>query len=188
MIEIGNTIVSLDLVTENFTCDLSACHGACCVTGDSGAPLEPGEVDMLNEIYPLIRPYLNEKSINTIEKLGTSVIDFEKDTVTPLNDGKECAYIIFENEIARCAIEKAFHDGVISFRKPVSCYLYPVRIKKFTRFEAVNYDRWEICHQAIVRGNQLQMPVYCYVKDALINRYGKEWYNQLSEAAQHLDI
>jgi len=188
MLEIGNTLVSLELITSNFICDLAACRGACCVTGDSGAPLEPDEVIKLEEIFPALRPFLREESVHTIEEVGTSVTDVEMDTVTPLNNGKECAYTVFEEGIARCAIEKAFMKGVVDFRKPVSCYLYPIRIKKYKRFEAVNYDRWEICCPATVLGDKLQLPVYRFVKDALIRHYGGEWFNLLDTAAKKLEI
>lgn len=188
MLEIGKTLISLDLITSYFTCNLTACKGACCVTGNSGAPLESYEVKKLEDIYPSLRAFLCEESVRTIEEHGTSVTDIEKDTVTPLNDGKECAYTLFENGIARCAIEKAFNEGVIDFRKPVSCYLYPVRIKKYRQFDAVNYDRWEICHPATKLGDDLQMPVYSFVKDALTQNYGGEWFNLLEIAAKNLNI
>jgi hypothetical protein len=131
MLEIGNSIVSLDIISSRFTCNLQVCKGACCVTGDSGAPLEPAEVVILEEIFPALRPYLSEESIKSIEEQGTSVIDIEQETVTPLNNGKECAYTFFRDGIAFCAIEKAYQDGLIKFRKPISCHLYPVRIKKY---------------------------------------------------------
>jgi hypothetical protein len=188
MLEIGKTIVSLELINAHFTCDLHACKGACCVTGDSGAPLEPREVDILKDIFPVLRSYLSEDSVKSIEKQGTSVIDIEKDTVTPLNDGKECAYVVFENEIAFCAIEKAYLDGVISFRKPVSCHLYPIRIKKYREYDAVNYDRWEICQGAVLLGKSLSTPVFRFTREALIRKYGFEWYDMLKIAADHLSI
>ncbi len=125
MIEIGKSIVSSDLLTSNFTCNLKACKGACCVMGDSGAPLEDDEVEILKEIYPRLKPFLSEESIATIDKFGTSVVDFENDKVTPLNNGKECAYTLFKDGIALCGIEKAFNEGAVPFRKPISCHLYP---------------------------------------------------------------
>lgn len=188
MLEIGKTLVSLDLICSNFTCNLPVCRGACCVTGDSGAPLEPDEAEKLDEIYPVIRHFLRPESVLTIDEQGTSVTDIEGDTVTPLNNGRECAFTVFEDGIARCAIEKAFNAGIISFRKPASCYLYPVRIKKYRRFDAVNYDRWEICKPATKLGDDIQMPVYRFVKDALLQYYGKEWYGTLEEAAGNLEI
>jgi hypothetical protein len=188
MLEIGKTLISLDLIASNFTCNLSVCKGACCITGDSGAPLEFREAEKLKEIYPVLRPFLRVESQRSIDEQGTSVTDMEGDTVTPLNDGRECSYVIFENGIARCAIEKAFNEGFVDFRKPVSCYLYPVRIKKYRLFDAVNYDRWEICHAATKLGDDLQMPVYRFVKDALAQHYGAEWFNLLEIAAKNLEI
>jgi hypothetical protein len=186
MIEIGKSIVSSDLLLSNFTCNLAACKGACCVMGDSGAPLEDDEVELLKEIYPRLKPFLREESISTIEKFGTSVVDFENDKVTPLNNGKECAYVIYRDGIALCAIEKAYNEGAVAFRKPISCHLYPVRIKKYKAFDAVNYDRWLICKPAIVLGDQLKMPVHLFVKDALERKYGEEWFNLLETAARNL--
>ena len=188
MLEIDRSIVSLDVVTENFACDLQACKGACCITGDSGAPLETEEVKILEEIYPAIRPYLSEESVQTIDFYGTSVIDIENDTVTPLNDGKECAYVVFENSIAICAIEKAYKEGVIGFQKPVSCHLYPVRIKKYRHYDAVNYHRWEICSPAISNGNKLGTPVYQFTREALERKYGPEWFLKIVQEAKNLSI
>lgn len=188
MIEIEKAIVSLDVISEEFTCDLNACKGACCVTGDSGAPLEKEEVAILEEIFPAIRRYLGNESVKTIETYGTSVIDIEGDTVTPLNDGKECAYVVFENNIAFCAIEKAFKDGVISFRKPVSCHLYPIRIKKYRHYDAVNYDRWEVCKPAIIYGKKTGTPVYRFTRYALERKYGEAWFKKLVEEAKNLSI
>ena len=188
MIAIGKAVISSDLVSSNFSCNLEACKGACCVSGDSGAPLEQEETEILEEIYPSIKCYLSEESVNTIETLGTWVIDVENDRVTPLNDGKECAYVVFEKGIALCAIEKAYNDGVVNFRKPVSCHLYPIRIKKYRHTDAVNYDRWEICNPAIVKGNQLKTPVYSFTRDALERKYGKEWFSQLVIEAKNLSL
>jgi hypothetical protein len=188
MIDIDRTIVSNDVISAKFSCDLNACKGACCVSGDSGAPLEPGEAKTLEAIFPALRYYLSEESVKTIEQFGTSVIDIEGDTVTPLNDGKECAYVVYENDIAFCAIERAFKEGVIGFRKPVSCHLYPVRIKKYLNYDAVNYDRWEICSPAIINGETTATPVYLFTRDALERKYGTEWFKKLVEEAKNLSI
>jgi len=188
MIEIGKSVVSTDLLTSHFTCNLDVCKGACCVMGDSGAPLEDDEVEILREIYPRLKPFLSEESIATIEKSGTSVIDFENDKVTPLNNGKECAYTVFKDGIAFCGIEKAYNAGAIPFRKPSSCHLSPVRINKSKSFDAVNYDRWDICKPAIVLGDELKIPVHLFVKDALSRKYGEEWFNLLETAARNLTI
>jgi hypothetical protein len=186
MLEIGKTIISLDLIRCKFSCDLEACKGACCVLGDSGAPLEADEVKILNEIFPIVKPFLRKESLETIEEQGTSVIDIENDTVTPLNCGMECAYVVYENGLALCAIEKAFNKGLISFRKPVSCHLYPVRIKKYPRFDAVNYDQWDVCDPAIACGKNHDTTVFEFTKIALTRKYGEEWVEMMETAARDL--
>jgi hypothetical protein len=186
MIQIGETIISTDLITEQFTCDLQQCKGACCVLGDSGAPLYENEKIVLNQIFHSIKTFLRPEGVKAIEKQGTSVIDRENDCVTPLVEGKECAYAVFENGIARCGIEKAFIAGATTFRKPLSCYLYPVRIKKYKSFEAVNYDIWSICDPARVHGTNLHAPLYEYTAPALRQKYGGEWYSMLQQAASAL--
>jgi hypothetical protein len=186
MLKIENTLISQDVIEKNFCCDLNKCHGACCVKGDSGAPLQEEEVLLLPKIADKIKPYLSPKGVDAIEQLGTHVIDDENETVTPLIDGKECAYVIFENNIARCGIEKAFFNGAIKFRKPISCYLYPVRIKKYEQFIAVNYDQWDICEPARKKGNEINLKVFEFVRDALKKRFGKEWIKMLHVASEKL--
>jgi len=186
MFEIDNKIVSLDLFTEKFACDFDKCKGYCCVFGESGAPLEQQEVKILKQIFPKLKEFLRPNGIKAIEKQGTSVVDMDKDKVTPLIGRKECAYAIFENGIARCGIEKAFEAGVISFRKPLSCHLYPVRIKKYDKFEAINYDRWHVCDPAREYGNKLNIPLYVFVRDALIRKYGEEFTRKLEQIAQEI--
>jgi hypothetical protein len=183
MIQIGDSIISTDLVTKPFTCDLAKCKGACCVLGDSGAPVDDNERILLKEVFPSVKPFLRPAGIEAIEKQGTTVIDTENDCVTPLVEGKECAYTIFEDGIARCGIEKAFTAGVIAFRKPISCFLYPVRIKKYKTFEAVNYDYWSACDPARVLGATLRIPVFKFTALALKLKYGDEWYSALQQAA-----
>jgi hypothetical protein len=184
MIQIGETLISDDLVTKLFTCDLRQCKGACCVLGDSGAPVDEKEQIMLKEIFLSVKPYLSPEGIRAIEKQGTSVTDSDNERVTPLIDGKECAYAVFENEIAKCGIEKAFLAGAVTFRKPISCFLYPVRIKKYTTSEAVNYDTWSVCDPARSLGTSLQMPVYEFTAPALRQKYGEEWFQALKLAAK----
>jgi hypothetical protein len=185
MIEIGRTLVSDDVVEKQFVCDLNACKGACCVHGDSGAPLESGEEQVLEAIYPAIEPYLTDKGKKAIAKQGKWIIDGDGDKVTPLvAAGKECAYTIFENGTAFCGIEKAWRDGKVGFQKPVSCHLYPVRITTYKKFDAVNYETWDICKPACACGEKLKVPVYKFVKEALIRKYGKKWYDALDEAAK----
>jgi hypothetical protein len=179
MIQIGKTIVSLDLLESSFLCDLQKCKGACCVYGDSGAPLEDEETEILNNIYPLLKPYLRNEGIKTIDKNGTSTIDSDGDKVTPLIDGKECAYTYYEGEIVKCAIEKAFKDNVIEFQKPVSCHLYPVRLRRYPEFIAVNYDRIGLCKPAIEKGIHENIQLFIFLKDPLIRKFGIDWYKEL---------
>lgn len=183
MIAIGNTLVSEDLLEKKFVCNLEACKGACCVEGDSGAPLGEQEMKILDDIYEKVKPYIPADGIKAIEKQGRHIIDSDGEHVTPLVEGRQCAYTYFENGKALCAIEKAYSEGKINFRKPVSCHLYPVRIEKTKVFDSVNYERWSICRPACKLGEQLKVPVYRFVKDALIRKYGKAWYEELEQAA-----
>ncbi|HTL81665.1 MAG TPA: DUF3109 family protein [Bacteroidia bacterium] len=188
MIEIGKTLISDDVVEKQFVCDLNACKGACCVLGDSGAPLEEEETKILDEIYDKVKPYMTEQGIKAVEKQGKWIVDSDGDRVTPLVGGnKECAYTVFENGIALCGIEKAWKDGKVKWQKPISCHLYPVRISTYKKFEAVNYEKWKICKPACDCGEKLQVPVYKFVKTALIRKYGGEWYKQLEEAAKFME-
>lgn len=189
MIIIDNKVVNIDLVEEKFVCDLDACKGCCCWEGDFGAPLEQDELDILKEIYPKVKPYLTEKGIHEIEMQGTSVYTpQEKEFSTPLVDNSACAYLNYDEKgIAKCGIEKAYEDGVIDYKKPISCHLYPIRTKKMPNpmFEALNYDRWDICSAACSNGEKLKVPVYKFLKDALIRKYGEDFYEQLDATAQH---
>jgi hypothetical protein len=186
MLQIENTIVSLDLIEKKFICDLNKCKGVCCIHGDSGAPLEDKEVKILDDIFETIKPFLRTEGIEAIHKLGTSVIDSDGDKVTPLIDGKECAYTLFENGIAICGIEKAYNNGVVNFKKPISCHLYPVRITNYPEFSAVNYHTWDICKHAVKKGNIENTTVHSFLKEPLIRKFGKEWYNQLEIADKML--
>ena len=180
MIAINNTIISEDLLKKKFICDLNACKGACCVEGDSGAPLEEEEISILDDIFEDVKPYMNEAGIKAVEEQGKFIIDSEGDFVTPLVKGKECAYVTFNKSgIAQCAIEKAYEEGKVDFKKPVSCHLYPVRITKYKDFEAVNYHKWEICHPACHCGEQLNVKVYKFLKEPLIRKYGSGWFESL---------
>lgn len=187
MLRIGNRIYSFDLFREQFVCDLEKCHGACCVHGDSGAPLETEEAEFLDENFPAIIPFLRPEAVRYIEKTGKHVIDSDNDTVTPLLNGKECAYTVFEKGIAFCGIEKAWNAGVITFRKPLSCHLYPVRKTRYKDFDAFNYHEWEICKPARVKGSTLNVPVYEFCKDALIRDIGEDEFSELKIAHRQLD-
>ncbi len=182
MIEVGSVLVHEDVVKENFVCNLNKCKGACCLEGDSGAPLNADELDILNNIYPKVKPYMTAKGIKTIEKNGTYVKDFEGDYTTPCVDvNKECAYVIWEGGITKCAIEKAYDEGAINWQKPVSCHLYPIRITKYPEFDVLNYDRWSICSPACSFGDELKVRVHEFLKAPLIRKYGEEWYSELED-------
>ncbi|TZF80924.1 DUF3109 family protein [Pedobacter sp. BS3] len=183
MIEIQHTLVHEDVVTEQFVCNLSKCKGACCIEGDSGAPLDKSELAVLEEIYPQVKPYMTAKGIQTVEENGTWVKDFEGDYTTPCVDTyKECAYVTWEGGITKCAIEKAYEDGKISWKKPISCHLYPIRITAYPEFDVLHYDRWHICSPACSFGRELKIPVYKFLKEPLIRKYGEDWYTELEES------
>ncbi len=179
MLQIGDTIVSVDLIQKNFICNIQQCKGSCCVHGDSGAPLEEEEVTFLEENYEKIKPFMNEEGIKAVEEKGIWLIDSDHDMVTPLVGDKECAYTIFEDGIALCGIEKAHEAGIIEWQKPISCHLYPVRTKKYTDFTAVNYDTWEICEPARLFGKQMKEPLYKFLKTPLTRKFGEAWYTEL---------
>ena len=183
MIQVDDKILSMEIIEEKFVCDLGKCKGNCCVVGASGAPLEDDEVELLRKIYPKIKLYLRPEANKTIMQQGTAVIDSDKEWVTPLIKNMECVYAIFEDGIARCAIEKAYEEQVISFRKPVSCHIYPIRIKKYEHFEAVNYDRQKICDSARNLGMKEGVPVYKFVEEAIIRKYGKSFVSKLNRIA-----
>jgi hypothetical protein len=182
--QLGKTIVSEDLLEKDFVCNLSACKGACCIEGEAGAPLNQDEARQLESIYPGIKPYLRSEGIEAIKEQGVFVKGADGDLETPLVKGRECAYVTFkENGIASCGIEDAWNDGAIDFRKPISCHLYPVRVKDYTEFAAVNYHRWPICDDACTLGKSLKVPVYKFVREALIRKFGENWYAQLEKVA-----
>ena len=189
MLAIGKTLVSEDIIEKKFVCDLNRCKGACCVAGDAGAPLEKSELRKLKANFEKIKSYLSEAGRVAIGKKGLYKKEINGEFTTPLVDKSfECAYAYFDEQgIAKCAIEKAFLDGKVSFRKPISCHLYPVRISDFPEYDAVNYERWKICSPACELGKQLQVPVFKFVKDALIRKYGQDWYSELEEAVKHLE-
>ncbi len=182
MILIDNTCISDDIEDQLFVCNLDKCKGACCVEGDSGAPLEEDELAILDAIYPAVEPYLSEEGKAVIAKEGTHTTDWEGDHVTPVINGRECAYAIYDKRgILKCGIEEAYNDGKISYKKPISCHLYPIRVTKYEQYYALNYDRWEICSPACSFGAELGVPVYKFLKEPLIRAYGTKWYDQLTQ-------
>ncbi|MGD9556442.1 MAG: DUF3109 family protein [Mangrovibacterium sp.] len=185
MLEIGKTIVSFDVLEEHFMCDLLKCKGACCVEGDSGAPLTQEEGVIIEQILSEVEPYMTSEGRAVIREKGTSVIDYDGDLVTPLVNNRECAFVYRDEQgVTKCAIEKAFLDGKTTFRKPVSCHLFPVRITEYKRFDAVNYQQLAICKPGRTCGKGQKLPLYQFLKEPLIRKYGSEWYEQLHYAAQ----
>ena len=186
MIAVGTTLVSEDILEKKFVCDLNACKGACCVQGESGAPLEEEETKILEKIYNKVKPYMVPKGIKAVEKHGKWVVDSDNDFVTPLvGHEQECAYVFFDTAgIAKCAIEQAWIDKKIDYQKPISCHLYPARIKKLKMHEAVNYHKWNLCKPACACGEKLEVPVYKFLKGPLIRKFGKEWFSELEKVAK----
>lgn len=182
---IDDIFVSGEVTDELFACDLAKCKGACCVGGDLGAPLEDAELPILKEILPEVKPYMREDGILSVEIQGEYINDPEYGYSTPLVNGAECVYVTFDEKgVALCAIEQAYFDGKIAFRKPISCHLYPIRIHKTARMESLNYDEWDICKAACVRGKKEGIPVYKFVKDAIIRKYGEDFFAQLDAAVE----
>lgn len=186
MIQIDDKLISDEVFLEEFVCNLSACKGACCVEGDSGAPLEDAELEILEEEFENIKPYLRPEGIRAIEEQGTSIKDPDGEWVTPLVKGAECAYVTFDEKgTAKCGIEQAWQAGATRFRKPVSCHLYPIRVTQLQDFEALNYHHWPICSPACKLGKELNVKVYRFLKEAIIRKYGAEFYDKLEQASTY---
>ena len=186
MLRIDDIIFSFDVLEKKFICDLRDCHGSCCREGDSGAPLSDEEVRVLAEIWPVVKGYLRPEGLKAVEEQGTSVVDFENDNVTPLISNAECAYTLLADGIFRCAIEKAWSEGKINFQKPLSCHLFPVRIKKFSDFLAVNYQELPICSGARRKGSTDGVYIYEFLKEPLLRALGEKVYGELCIAAAEL--
>lgn len=181
MLDIQNTLVSLDFVERFFCCDLDSCLGECCIDGDAGAPITEEEDRKIRELLPLVWDDLLPSAQREIEENGTSYVDSEGDLVTQIIDGKNCVFTTYDkNGMCLCALEKAYREGRTDFYKPISCHLYPARIKEYDGFTAVNYHRWKICRCAEVLGRAKGIRVYEFLKEPLIRRFGKEWYDELA--------
>lgn len=179
MMIIDNIYIHDDIKEKFFVCQLDKCKGACCIEGDAGAPLEKEELAILEEIYPKIKSFLDPKGIKDIEKQGYYVQEEDGSYSTPTIKGRECAYAIYDNGVLQCGIEKAYLAGKIDFKKPISCHLYPIRITRQQTHEVLAYDKWEICKPACLNGKNLGVPLYQFLKDPLIRKYGKTWYKKL---------
>ncbi len=189
MIIVQDKLVSDEIVSEQFVCNLTACKGACCWEGDLGAPLEADELQILEEIFEKVKPFLSPAGLDAIEKQGKYVRLPDDELATPLIDGGPCAYMIFnESGIALCGIETAQKAGAIDWKKPISCHLYPIRVSQhiITGTDSLNYDQWDICSAACELGKKVQVPVYQFLKEAIIRKYGEDFYEELDGAAQFL--
>jgi hypothetical protein len=179
-----NTLVSLDLIEKDFVCNLSACKGACCVEGESGAPLDEEEINIIADNIDEIKPHMTRKALKLLDKKGFWEKDTDGDLVTNCLDGKACIFAITEGGIYQCSIEKAFNAGKINYKKPISCHLYPIRLANVGEYKALNYSKWDVCDPACKLGASLQVPVFKFLKDALVRKFGENWYNGLEQIAK----
>lgn len=190
MLIIDSKVISPEIFNEEFVCNLNACKGACCWEGDYGAPLETEELEVLENIYEKVKPFLTSEGIKAIEEQGVAVyVPQEQEFGTTLIDNAACAYMTYEdNGVAKCGIEKAYEAGAVDYPKPISCHLYPIRVEQLNNssFEKLDYDRWDICSAACDNGAKLGIPIYKFVKGPLIRKYGADFYEQLEHMANHL--
>lgn len=185
MLQIKDALVSLDLAEEFFCCDLDSCLGQCCIEGDAGAPITEAEYTELEELVDVVKPYLLPAAKERIAEAGVGYVDEEGDLVTQIVDGRNCVFTTYgPGGKCLCAIEKAYREGKCTMRKPISCYLYPLRLTEYPTFTAVNYHRWKICKCAQVAGRARGIRLYEFMREPLIERFGQEWYDELAEACQ----
>jgi len=189
LVEIKDKIVSTEVFSEAFVCDLSKCHGACCIEGDGGAPLKEKEVSLIEENLNKIKPFMNKKGSDTIAHNGFFYLDENDEPATQLVNKKECAFVYFDKDSknAMCSIETAYKAGEIPFNKPISCHLYPIRTKDFNEFTAINYERWDICSAACSLGSSLKIPVFKFLKEPLIRAYGQGFYQEMEKISEELN-
>ena len=185
MLQIGDTLISLDVIERDFICNLSACRGTCCIEGDAGAPITEEERLVLMKLLPEVWNDLTPAAREIIKSQGVAYVDEEGDLVTSIVGGKDCVFTCYgEDGMCMCAIEKAYREGRVSFYKPLSCHLYPIRVTRYPAFTAVNYHRWKICKAAEVLGRKEGVKVYRFLREPLIRSFGEEWYDELDRAAQ----
>lgn len=187
MLQIQDVILSLDVITKEFSCDLSACRGACCIEGDAGAPVTPEEIAEIEELLPIIWDDLSPEAKKVIEEQGIAYPDPDGELVTQIVNGKDCVFTCKgEKGMCYCAIEKAYREGKVSFKKPISCHLYPIREKKLGPCIGLEYNRWDICQFAVIKGRKEHTPIYKYQKEPLIRRFGTQWYEELELTVQEM--
>lgn len=187
MVQIDDVVVSLDVFREKFICNLDACKGQCCIEGDAGAPLEEEEVAKLEKVLPVIWDQLSPQAREIIDRQGVCYTDQDGDLVTSIVNGKDCVFTCYDEKgCCYCAIEKAYRDGKVGFYKPVSCHLYPIRVGNYGPYKAVNYHRWDVCKAAVILGQKENVPVYKFLKEPLIRKFGEAWYNEMESVAEEL--
>ncbi|HLP14027.1 MAG TPA: DUF3109 family protein [Flavobacteriales bacterium] len=183
MIEINGNLISDNILEKRFVCDLNACKGACCIEGDAGAPLDKDETKILEKIYPKVKKYLRKEGVKAIEEQGTWIKAKDGELETPLVNGAECAYVIFDAKgITKCGIEKAYEAGEVDYKKPISCHLYPIRTKETKSGTILNYDEWDICKPACACGKKLDVKVYKFLKEPIERKFGKRFFKALEKA------
>lgn len=188
ILQVGDVLISPDILTEYFCCDLDACGGACCIEGDAGAPLTLDEVGELENVLDVVWDDLSASAQSVIDRKGVAYTDEEGDLVTSIVNGKDCVFTCYSPDgCCYCATDKAFRAGKTSWCKPISCYLYPIREKRFANgISALNYHRWSVCEGAVKKGRELKLPIYKFLKDPLIRRFGEEWYQELEDLVEQL--
>ena len=185
IVEIDNILVSDDIFTEEFCCDLDACKGICCVEGDAGAPVTLDEIGGLETALDTVWDDLSASAQAVVDKQGVAYTDRDGDLVTSIVGGKDCVFTCYEGGCCLCALERAYREGKTEFCKPISCALYPIREKRLSNgMTALNYNRWDVCRDAVKKGRELHLPVYKFLREPLIRRFGSEFYDQLCEAAK----
>ena len=185
MIQIEDIVVSSDILTEKFICNLEACQGECCIEGDAGAPAEKNEVAELEKVLPVVWDELSPEAQAVIKKQGVVYTDQDGDLVTSIVGNKNCVFTCYDEKgCCYCAIEKAYREGKCNFYKPISCHLYPIRIENYGPYTAVNYHRWDVCKAAVILGKMKGVPVYQFLKEPLIRKFGADWYQMLSDCAE----
>lgn len=187
ILQVGNVLVSPDIFTEKFCCDLDACKGQCCVEGDAGAPVTMDEIAEIENVLDNVWNEMSASAQSVVDKQGVAYTDSEGDLVTSIVQGKDCVFTCYERDTCLCSLERAFRQGRTKFVKPISCALYPIREKSFgNHLYGINYHRWNICKDAVKKGRELNLPLYKFLKGPLTRRFGAEWYKELLQIADQL--
>ena len=188
IIQVGNVLVSPDIFTEKFCCDLDKCKGQCCVEGDAGAPVTLDEIGGIEDSLDTVWTDISASAQAIVDKQGVAYVDQEGDLVTSIVNGKDCVFTCYENGCCLCALERAYRAKKTDFVKPISCALYPIRVKAFNNDTfGINYNRWDVCKDAVIKGKELNLPVYKFLEGPLTRRFGVEWYKELCEVAEQLE-